>query len=1270
MANEFKVKKGLIVDGSNTVLDVQGTQGQLFSVTDSLAGDLFSVSDVSGIPILNVNSSGAISFDGYVPDNNKLKFGNSGDLEIYHDGSHSRIKDAGVGHLTINATDFVVNNSADTKNMIIATDGGSVNLYYNASQKFRTVSAGAEVTGTLSILSGGITAPGLVYDSSNKYLSISHWASPPTPAAMLHLSDNSNDLGTPQIRIEGRENPGDTVLDIAVKDADVRFNLVEGTTDASSGYGKMHFKTNANANSSHPTRGGFLFQTGAGSVIDALTITNEGNATFAEKVDIRGSGYHQIHIAHTTSADTNKQSGITTSNYEGNNVSIFQTFQQNNSNAIYYGSADGSHRGVQKHYFMVNTDSDATTGHTQALRIESDKSAIFSGQVGVGTAPTTQLQVRGAVTTLGDARYNLRLDDATTMAAGVGAGIVFGGQYITNNTTPTNFAAIWSKKENATSGEFGGELHLGTRVNSGNISSDLIIDSAGDATFAGKIITESTATGAITLNGGTGVSTTGSFVLRQNGDSDGNGMAITSSYSTSHRIWKDANGVLNIGSSSNTNAFQQDVAGNVTIEGTLDVTASEIELGGNWVIRGTDGTYHQRIKTIDSSSTSAVDTFSFDVKLGSDASWKSLLVLDQHDEARFSGDVKINKSLLVGQAGGASGIGNLTLFSRYSVAAPYISFKTDHPNQSTVWETGRIDSTDSGNYNGKMLFKVATGSGSASGGASMGTVLTLDDDSSARFEGKIGIGTSPTTLLHLNGTGDAIRVESTNAGSAGAQIDLLHFTASPADSDITGLINFGGYYSGSNSAYSSSIRSVWTDVSEQHGQLEFWTRDDSDWARRLTINHEGDVGVGDGAPSSISANTFNLSVNSGRNDLSGALINKSNGTIKHQQYWDSSGYGFYLSGNSGDFKWRVNNKDRMVIDKDGGIDLQGTVGQLFSVTNSLSGDLFSVADISGIPILNINSSGAITFDGYVPYGNKLNFGSIGSGLEIYSDSGSNSYIKETGGSGSLVFNSNEFYFQDNATNTRVKFVNGGGIALYRDTDPYIQFFEGTTNRGDIFIDTSANHMTVRGASGHGVKILANGASDNATTGITLDTSNNVTIGGNLYLPQYIYHSGDTNTNINLESSQITIATSGGSHIQINNDENIYFRTNGTNRFKMDTGGTFTATADIVAYGSVSDKSYKENIKPITGALNLVDKLQGVTFDWKEDTDTSKMVGIKEDIGFIAQDVQEVLPELVRENDNGKLSLRDKGIVPVLVEAIKELKAEIEELKSNKCNCNK
>jgi hypothetical protein len=116
------------------------------------------------------------------------------------------------------------------------------------------------------------------------------------------------------------------------------------------------------------------------------------------------------------------------------------------------------------------------------------------------------------------------------------------------------------------------------------------------------------------------------------------------------------------------------------------------------------------------------------------------------------------------------------------------------------------------------------------------------------------------------------------------------------------------------------------------------------------------------------------------------------------------------------------------------------------------------------------------------------------------------------------------------------------------------------------------------------------------------------------------------------------------------------------RMGFTSGGTMTVAADLVAYGSPSDISLKTNIKPLEGALEKVMKLQGVSFTWKEDTDTNKIVGIKDDIGFIAQEVQEVLPDLVRKNDNGLLSLRDKGIIALLVEAVKEQQNQIDELK--------
>ena len=113
-------------------------------------------------------------------------------------------------------------------------------------------------------------------------------------------------------------------------------------------------------------------------------------------------------------------------------------------------------------------------------------------------------------------------------------------------------------------------------------------------------------------------------------------------------------------------------------------------------------------------------------------------------------------------------------------------------------------------------------------------------------DGKVGIGiTNPAALLHINGTGDAIRVTSTNTGVGGAQMDLLHYTSSPADGDIPGVINFGGYYSGTASAYSAAIKSVWSNAGGREGQLQFITRQSgSQFDTQLTINHQGHAHLG------------------------------------------------------------------------------------------------------------------------------------------------------------------------------------------------------------------------------------------------------------------------------------------------------------------------------------------------------------------------------------------------------------------------------------------
>jgi hypothetical protein len=111
-----------------------------------------------------------------------------------------------------------------------------------------------------------------------------------------------------------------------------------------------------------------------------------------------------------------------------------------------------------------------------------------------------------------------------------------------------------------------------------------------------------------------------------------------------------------------------------------------------------------------------------------------------------------------------------------------------------------------------------------------------------------------------------------------------------------------------------------------------------------------------------------------------------------------------------------------------------------------------------------------------------------------------------------------------------------------------------------------------------------------------------------------------------------------------------------------TAGTITltnlnASQTITAqdFNSTSDINLKKNIRTVENSLNTIDSLRGVSFDWKETG--------KGSYGVIAQELEEVLPELV--GDGVVKSVNYNGIIGVLIEAIKELKKEIEELKSYK-----
>jgi hypothetical protein len=102
---------------------------------------------------------------------------------------------------------------------------------------------------------------------------------------------------------------------------------------------------------------------------------------------------------------------------------------------------------------------------------------------------------------------------------------------------------------------------------------------------------------------------------------------------------------------------------------------------------------------------------------------------------------------------------------------------------------------------------------------------------------------------------------------------------------------------------------------------------------------------------------------------------------------------------------------------------------------------------------------------------------------------------------------------------------------------------------------------------------------------------------------------------------------------------------------INASGIVTATD----FNSTSDLNLKYNVETVENALDTVNALRGVSFNWKEND--------RKSYGVIAQELEEILPDLVIDGEIKTVNYN--GIIGVLIEAVKELKKEVEELKNTK-----
>jgi len=231
------------------------------------------------------------------------------------------------------------------------------------------------------------------------------------------------------------------------------------------------------------------------------------------------------------------------------------------------------------------------------------------------------------------------------------------------------------------------------------------------------------------------------------------------------------------------------------------------------------------------------------------------------------------------------------------------------------------------------------------------------------------------------------------------------------------------------------------------------------------------------------------------------------------------------------------------------------------------------------------------------------------------------------------------------TDNNTTYTAGSGLALtgtvFSNTSPNVVQTTVSGNAGSATRLQTAR--TISGVSFDGSaditldnKTIANGAGYTTyTANQALNTSSSPSF-SNVYVAGQIIHTGDTDTYMQFHNAnQWRVVAGGGEKLEVN--------TSGVN-----VTGTIVASSNITAY---SDERLKSNVETIPNALEKVNALRGVSFD--KDGERG--------LGVIAQEVEKVLPEVVLDGEEYK-SVAYGNMVGVLIEAIKELTKEVEDLK--------
>ena len=375
-------------------------------------------------------------------------------------------------------------------------------------------------------------------------------------------------------------------------------------------------------------------------------------------------------------------------------------------------------------------------------------------------------------------------------------------------------------------------------------------------------------------------------------------------------------------------------------------------------------------------------------------------------------------------------------------------------------------------------------------------------------------------------------------------------------------------------------------------------------------------------------------------------------------------------------RFRQSGSDRVVIENSGNILINGN-------TNWHAGNDGSGSGLDADLLDGLNATTANTGSTIVSRDSSGNFsaGTITATLSGNATSAtflnSSHYINRTGSSGNATTD-----FQNTpAGTTRIQ---GDDSSLTNGPGGSWWFYQNMrhSNSGGVWgtqvawgWEDQANRLRTRNVTNNsfgGWVSYWNDAIDGAGSGLDADLLDGqdgtyYTSATNLFsgtVPTARLGSGTANSTTFLRGDQTWATISGGATLSNDTTTNAtYFptfssTTSGTysTAFVSNTRCTFnpsTGTLSATIFTSLSDINQKKNIETITSAVDLTTKINGVRFDWKDTGEKSA--------GVIAQEVEEILPEIVHTNEDGIKTVNYNGIIALLIESIKEQQVQINNL---------